>query len=107
MADFLRHNAADYAEQHISVRLDKAFRIYRTGSKAGALGGTQQHNTHVLPFVVTVLVFSYELPNVVRFLFPIGLFSPTHPNPSRTAAIVRCRTHTLHIRKPGDYYASQ
>jgi hypothetical protein len=69
VADFLRHNAADYAEQHISVRLDKAFRVYRTGSKVGALGGTQQHNTHVLPFVVTVLVFSYELPNVVRSIF--------------------------------------
>ena len=42
MADFLRQNVADYAEQHISVRLDKAFRIYRTGSKAGALAG---HNS--------------------------------------------------------------
>ena len=57
MADFLRHNAADYAEQHISVRLDKAFRIYRTGSKAGALAG---HNTHVLPSSIREL-FSYEL----------------------------------------------
>ena len=56
MADFLRQNAADYAEQHISVRLDKAFRIYRTGSKAGALAG---HNstTHACAIAfLTVLV---------------------------------------------------
>ena len=56
VADFLRQNVADYAEQHISVRLDKAFRIYRTGSKAGALAG---HNstTHACAIAfLTVLV---------------------------------------------------
>ena len=63
VADFLRQNAADYAEQHISVRLDKAFRVYRTGSKAGALAG---HNstTHMCFHSYTYL-FSYE-PNVVQ-----------------------------------------
>ena len=39
VADFLKQNAADYATQPISVGLDKAFRVYRTGSEAGALAG--------------------------------------------------------------------
>ena len=59
MADFLRQNAADYAEQHISVRLGKALRIYRTGSKAGALAGhnSTTHMCFQVPFV-TVLELS-------------------------------------------------
>ena len=63
MADFLRQNAADYAEQHISVRLDKAFRIYRTGSKAGALAGhnSTTHMCFQVPFFSIRELFSYEL----------------------------------------------
>ena len=66
VADFLKKNAADYAVQHISVGLDKAFPVYRTGSKAGALAG---HNRlqHTCRFpIVTVLVSNVQLLFSVR-----------------------------------------
>ena len=49
VADFLKQNAADYATQPISVGLDKAFRVYRTGSEAGALAASRGACASSLP----------------------------------------------------------
>ena len=51
VADFLKQNAADYATQPISVGLDKAFRVYRTGSEAGALAGRSASTTVSIGFI--------------------------------------------------------